>query len=154
MRPTRLSVLLAVAVVAGAVSYLVVRSAYASLPTLPRLAPASLAIVAIAEGLLAWGTRSRLAGRPGTQPIEPMLVARYAALAKATSVVGALLTGAYVGLLIHVSSLSGPVPHQDTVTASFGTASSVVVVAAALALERTCRVKKRPDEPASTDPDD
>jgi hypothetical protein len=151
VRPTRLSVLLAAAVVAGAVSYLIVRSAYGSLPTLPRFAPASLAIVAVAEGLLALGTRSRLARKPGTHPIEPMLVARYAALAKATSLVGALVTGAYVGLLIYVSSLSGPTPHDDTVTAAFGTASSVAVVAAALALERTCRVKQRPDKPESAD---
>ena len=151
MRPTRLSVLLAVAVVAGATSYVVVRSAYDTLPNLPRLAPASLSIVAVTEGLLALGTRSRLARKPGTRPIEPMLVARYAALAKATSLVGALATGTYVGLLIHVSSLSGPVPHDDTVTSAFGAGSAVAVVAAALALERTCRVKGPPEEPGRDD---
>jgi len=151
VRPTRISVLFAVAVVAGATTYLIVRAAYTSLPTLPRFAPASLAIVAVTEGLLAAGTRSRLARKPGTTPIEPMLVARYAALAKASSLVGALAVGAYIGLIIHVTSLSGPVPHDDTVTASFGTASALAVVATALALERTCRVKQPPDEPTSAD---
>jgi hypothetical protein len=147
-------VLLAVAVVTGATAYLIVRAAYGSLPTLSRFGPAGLAIVAAVLGLLAAGTRGRLAGRPGTSPIEPMLVARYAALAKASSLAGALACGAYGGVLGYVSRLSGPVPHSDTLTCALGVASSVALVVAAMSLERTCRVKQPPAGPDGDERDD
>ena len=142
MKPTRVSTLLAVAVVTGAVVFLVLRSTSDTLPNLPRYAPVSLFIVAIAEALLAHGTRNRLAGRPGTQPIEPLLVARYAALAKASSIVGAIAVGGYAGVIGYVISLtSSPVSRTDTVVAAVGAVAGVALVIAALALERTCRVK-------------
>jgi hypothetical protein len=148
MRPTRLSVLFGIALVAGVLTYVVLQGVYGSLPGLPRYAPASLVLVAVSLGLTALGTRNRLSGRAG-RPIHPFVVARYAALAKACSVVGAVLTGAYAGLLIYVESISdAPVPRSDAVTASVGTAAAVAVVVTAYALERVCRV------PRSDDPDD
>lgn len=146
MRPTRISVLVAVAVVAGGVAYLFVRADYGSLPSLSRFGPTGLAIVATAVGLLALETRNRLARRPGTRPIEPMLVARYAALAKACSLAGAVFAGAYAGVLGYVARLSGPVPRDDTVTSVLGIVSSVALVVAAISLERTCRIKEPPAE--------
>lgn len=147
MKPTRLSVLLAAAVVAGALTYLLVKLTYDSLPRLPRLAPVSLAIVAAAEFLLALGTRNRLAGRPGTEPIHPLVVARYAALAKASSLAGALATGIYAGLLGYLLSLHAPVPRAEALTAGLSVAAGLALVGAALALERTCRVKHPPENP-------
>ncbi len=148
MKPTRIAALFAYCIVAGAITYLIVRSVYTSLPRLPPLAPASLGLIAIAEGVLAVGTRNRLLGRPGTRPVEPMLVARYAALAKASSIVGALAVGAYAGLLGYVLPLrDAPQPHDDAVIAILGIAAGFAVVITAYALERVCRVKPPPDEP-------
>ena len=155
MKPTRVSILLAVAAVTGAVTFLVLRSPSDTLPNLPRYAPVSLFVVAVAEALQAFGTRNRLAGRPGTQPIDPILVARYAALAKASSIVGALAAGGYVGVIGYVVSLtSSAVSRTDTAVAAVGAAAGVALVLAALALERTCRVKMQPGEhPGSRDGD-
>ena len=149
--------LVACCVVAGAVSYLVIREVYTSLPKLPALAPASLALIAIVEGVLAVGTRNRLMRRPGTEPIEPMLVARYAALAKASSIVGALALGAYAGLLGYVLPLrDAPQPRDDALVSAFGAAAGLAVVVTAYALERVCRVKTprdSPPEPPLDEPD-
>ena len=142
MKPTRLSVLVAVAVVAGVTSYLVVRGTYSSWPRLPSLAPLSLALVACVEVLLALTTRNRLAGKPGTEPVDPLAVARYAALAKASSLVGALAAGAYAGLLAHILPLrDAPDPRDDAVVAGVGVVAGVALVIAAYTLERVCRVK-------------
>ena len=146
MRPTRIGVLVACCVVAGAVAYLIVRDIYTSLPRLPSLAPASLGLIALVEAVLAVGTRNRLAGKPGTHPVEPMLVARYAALAKASSIVGALALGAYAGLLGYVLPLrDAPQPRADAIVASLGALAGLALVIAAYALERVCRVKQPPD---------
>ena len=58
-----------------------------------------LVVLAAAEGYTAVTTSARLAGRPGTQPIHPITVARIAALAKATSPVAAVFAGCYAGFL-------------------------------------------------------
>jgi hypothetical protein len=135
--------------VAGAIVYLVVREVYTSLPRLPSLAPASLGLIAIVEMLLAIGTRNRLLGRPGTRPVEPMLVARYAALAKATSIVGALAVGAYAGLLGYVLPLRDAAqPRADATIATAGVLAGIAVVVAAYSLERVCRVKPPKDTPS------
>jgi hypothetical protein len=141
-------VLVACCVVAGALAYVTVREVYTSLPRLPTLAPASLALIALVEGVLAVGTRNRLLGRPGTHPVEPMLVARYAALAKASSIVGALALGAYAGVLGYVLPLrDAPQPRADAIVAVFGAAAGLAVVVTAYALERVCRVKTPKDGP-------
>ena len=148
MKPTRIGALIAWCVVAGAASYLIMRVVYTSLPKLPTLAPASLGLIALAEGVLAVGTRNRLLGRPGTHPVEPMLVARYAALAKASSIVGALAIGAYAGILGYVLPLrDAPQPRDDGIVSAFGIAAGFAVVVAAYALERVCRVKPPRDSP-------
>jgi len=148
MKPTRPAVLLAVAAAAGLVAYVIVRGVYDSLPPLPRIAPVSLLLIAVAEAALAVGTRNRLAGRVGTKPIDPLLVARYAALAKASSLVGALATGAYAGLLGYVLPLrSADEPRSDAWVSTLGVVAGLGLVAAAYALERVCRVKAPPPDP-------
>jgi len=141
VKPTRLSLLFAVAVVAGVVSYLLTSAFYGDLPPLPLYAPIFLAVLAAAEGYTAATTAARLAGRPGTQPIHPLTVARIAALAKATSPVAALVAGAYGGALAYVAQVPGPHARADLRTSIVGVAASVLLTVAALAMERVCRVK-------------
>jgi hypothetical protein len=135
-----------------------VRDFYSSLPPLPTLAPASLGLIALVEGVLAVGTRNWLLRRQGTRPIEPMLVARYAALAKASSIVGALALGGYAGLLGYVLPLrDAPQPREDAYVAAFGAVAGLAVVVTAYALERVCRVKPpkdSPPEPPTDSPSD
>ena len=144
MRPTRPAVLVALAVVAGAVSYLLTSNFYADFPPLPLYGPVFLVLLAAAEGYTASTTRARLAGRPGTQPIHPITVARIAALAKATSPVSALFAGGYAGFLGYVAQLDGPHPRSDLRACVAGLAASAILTAAALAMEHVCRVKSPP----------
>jgi hypothetical protein len=109
-------------------------------------APIWLLLLALAETYTAQLTRGRLTGRPGTKPINPIVVARLAALAKATSPVGALAIGAYAGFLGKVAATTGPTAHDDTRTAIVGVVCSVALTGAALLLERVCRAKPPPDE--------
>jgi uncharacterized membrane protein YbhN (UPF0104 family) len=146
MRPTRWWVLVLLAVVAGAVAYAVTRSSYDDLPRPTVLALLWLAILAIAECYVAVLTRARLAGRAGTKPIQPLVVARFVALAKASSVVGALAAGGYAGFLIWVARLQSPAAHADTRTSIVGVVFAVALTAAALFLEFVCRVPKADDD--------
>jgi len=141
VKPTRLSVLAVLAVVAGVVSYLLTSAFYGDLPPLPLYAPIFLIVLAAAEGYTAVTTSARLAGRPGTQPIHPLTVARIAALAKATSPVAALATGAYAGVLVYVAQLSSSHARDDLRTSIVGVAASLLLTVAALGMERVCRVK-------------
>jgi hypothetical protein len=144
VRPTRWYVLLLTAVVAGGAAYLITRFRYNDLPSPTLYAQISLAVLAIAEGYTAAITKARLEGRPGTRAIEPIVVARFVVLAKASSTVGALAAGAYAGFLGWVIRIDSPAAHSDVRTAAVGIGAGVALVAAALVLERVGRV---PDEP-------
>jgi peptidoglycan/LPS O-acetylase OafA/YrhL len=141
MKPTKFRLLIAVAIVAGAASYLLTANYYSDLPPVPLYGPVFLFVLAAAEGYTAATTSARRAGKPGTQPIHPITVARIAALAKATSPIGALAAGAYAGFLGHVTGIDSGQANTDVRTAAVGVAAGVVLTIAALAMERVCRIK-------------
>lgn len=131
------------AIVTGLVAYAVTRHYYSDLPSPARYWPVTLLLVAIGELYTAYTTAARLAGR--ARPIHPIAVARIAALAKASSPVGAVMAGGYAGFLVHVSRLDGAQPATDTVTAALGTGFGLALAVCALVLERVCRVKTPPE---------
>lgn len=151
MTPTRPRTLIGLAAGFGLLSYLVAALAYGSLPVLPRYAPVSIVLLAVVELAMAKVVRDRLAhrldanGRPKGRPLHPMQVARAAVLAKASSAGGAVLLGLYGGLLAwtlprrNALAASG----EDALVAGLSTAACLLLVAAALVLERSCR---RPDD--------
>ena len=107
MRPTSIKWLVAVTAVTGLLVFLLVLTVYGSLPQVPTFGPVSLVFLAVAEGVCAASIRARLAGRPGTRPIEPLAVARLAALAKASALAGALTGGGYLGMLAYTPRRAG-----------------------------------------------
>jgi hypothetical protein len=154
MKPTRLPVLLLLAVAVGAITYSVTRSSYDSLPRPHAVALFWLALLLIAEFYIAVMTRARLAGRAGTKPINPLVVARFVALAKASAIVGALAAGGYGGFLGWVARLSSPSANTDTETAAIGVGLALVLVATALFLEHVCRVPQHDDDDRRLDDND
>jgi hypothetical protein len=146
VKPTRISVLIALAVVAGVVAYPLTSAYYSDVQSPPIFAPLWLLLLALAEGYTAGLTRNRLLGRPGTKPINAIVVSRLAVLAKATSPVGALGFGAYTGFLVYVARTTSAQADRDTRTAALGMACSLLLVVAALLLERVCRVKPPADD--------
>ncbi|MHB8341475.1 MAG: DUF3180 domain-containing protein [Mycobacteriales bacterium] len=149
MRPTRARELLFAAVLAGVLATLAFRSVYPALPVLPLSAPVSLGLVALAEGYTAVITRARLRGRPGTRAIAALVVARLAALAKASSLAGALVAGAWAGLLAVLAPRLTTVvaSRHDAIVAAAGLVVALLLVGAALALEQACRVPGGGDQP-------
>ena len=154
MTPTRVRTLLLAAVLAGVVAWAAVRAFYSDLPPLPRTAALSTFLLAVAEAFVAPSVRNRLAGKPRTKPILPLVVARTAALAKASSMLGALLAGVWGGVLAYVVPRRDiATPRADAETAVVGLLSALLLVAAALWLENGCRVKNPPQaDPSPAEP--
>ena len=77
-----------------------------------------------------------------------MLVARLAVLAKASSLAGAIFAGAYGGVAAWALSERGRLTAaaQNLAPAVAGLVGALALVAAALLLERACRVPTPPDE--------
>jgi hypothetical protein len=146
VKPTRPWVLAVLVLGAGGIAYLLTVQFYADVPSPPTYAPLSILLVALAEAYTASTTRARMTGRPGTRPIDPIFVAKLAALAKASSPVGALALGAYAGFLIYVARTTSKVADSDTRTAALGMGCSLGLVIAALVLERVCRARRPPDD--------
>jgi len=152
MKPTRVSTLVAVAIVCALVSWLLLRSVYQRLPPLPWTGVPALLIAAVAEAWTGRDLKARIAGRPGLKPAAPLFVSRMVALAKASSLAAAIIAGFAAGFDIYLSgSLSASVPRQDALTAVVTFAAAVVLACAALYLEYCCRV---PDAPGGDQQDE
>lgn len=151
MTPTRVRTLVIIAVVAAAASWLLLRPIYSALPPLPWTGVPALLLLAAAEAWSGRSLRGRLRGRG--RPIPPIAVARMAALAKATSLVAALIGGIAAGLLLYVgASLDKPAYRSDAYVSAGTLVSAVILVLAALYLENGCRVPT-PDDQADSPPD-
>lgn len=143
MNPTRLRTLVLVALVCAAAAWLLLRQVYAVLPPLPWTGVPALLLLAAAEAWSGRSLRARLRGGPG-RPVQPIAVARMAALAKATSLAAALIGGLAAGSLLFVTgSLDKSAYRADAYAAAGTFVSAVLLTVAALYLEQGCRVPDR-----------
>jgi hypothetical protein len=150
LEPTRLATLIVAALITAALAWLMVSRFYGDMPTLPWLPPLTMTGLAIVEGITAWTTKERIDRKPGTIPVDPLVVARYVVLAKASALAGALLGGLYLGLTTGLLAMRGNThADADLPRAAVGLAGSLALVAAGLWLERACRV---PTPPPGSDP--
>ncbi|HEX2313648.1 MAG TPA: DUF3180 domain-containing protein [Thermomonospora sp.] len=147
MRPTRPAVLAGLAVGLAVVTWLALQVAYESLPTLPWTMVPTLLLLGLGEAFTAYNLWRRIRRRPGTRPVEPLMVARMAALAKASAHAGAVIAGLFAGFALHLSSsLDKTVPRQDFWVSAGTFVASLVLIGAAIWLEYACRVPKGPDD--------
>ena len=141
MTATRLRTLLAVAVVAALLGYLLTELLYFDLPPLPKLAPISLALVAVAELGAAKAVRDWVAGTYRGRGVDALQVARAVVLAKASSLAGSALVGLYAGVFTwtvarkDTLATAGP----DALVAGLSGVAALLLVISALVLERACR---------------
>jgi hypothetical protein len=133
------------------VAWLLLSVFYEDWPPLPWLPIIVIATLAVAEFLLAQNTAARVQRKPGVPPVEPLAVARYAVLAKASSLAGALYSGFSAGVLAWLALEPTKAARADVPAAVSGVIASLALVGAALWLERACRV---PDQPDRSDEDD
>ncbi|KAA2262310.1 DUF3180 domain-containing protein [Solihabitans fulvus] len=151
MEFTRPRDLLVPGLVTGVLVHLLLRLAYGSLPALPRLAGVTLVVIALAELLLGFALRARILRKPGSRPVQPLTAARAVLLAKASSLVGAIMLGAWAGVLAYVlpERAALPAASNDTVSAIIGGAGAALLIGAALWLEHCCKTPDRPDDDES-----
>ncbi|MGV9195334.1 DUF3180 domain-containing protein [Microbacterium sp. MC2] len=148
MKRTSPGILVAAAVVGAAVGFLVDqlltatgRPTFTPSPLLAIL----LAMLAVVLVVLALPIR-RATHTPGAPPVDPFRALRIAMLAKASSLVGALVAGFAGGLLVFL--LTRPVlPSLGSWGAVFATAvGGLVLVAGALIAEHLCTTRKDDDD--------
>lgn len=149
--PTRLSTLVVAGLAALAVSWLLISRFYGAFRELPWLPIAVSVALAVLEGYLAYTTRARIDRRPGREPVDPLAVARFVVLAKASSLTGALFTGFYAGVLLWLvveEARLGAIDarRSDLPTAAVGVVGALALTVAALWLERACRVPPHQDD--------
>ncbi|MCP2164676.1 DUF3180 domain-containing protein [Goodfellowiella coeruleoviolacea] len=153
MRFTRARDLVVIALVAAVVVHLVIRSAYTVLPTLPRLAGITLLVVAAVDVVLGFSVRARVQHKAGAKPVAPLAAARAVALAKASSLVGAIMLGTWVGFVGYVLPRRGELvaAASDTISALIGVVCAAALIGAGLWLEYCCKTPDRPDDDAGND---
>lgn len=104
MTPTRPLLLVALAVLAGAIGFATVslwETAFGRTLPVPLMASITLFLLAVAIFIWAILIRPRLLRKEGTKPISPFTAARTAALAMAASRTGALVVGFYLGTALN-----------------------------------------------------
>ncbi len=141
--PTRWSTLLLVVLIFGAGADRLIGTWYSALPPLPWGPLVSVGLIALIEVAAAWRVAPHMPGRTvAFEPVEPLLVARLAVLAKASSVLGAAVTGVCIGAAAWLVPRSAQVvaAEHDVPVALVGVIVGVLLVAAALWLERACRI--------------
>jgi hypothetical protein len=109
-----------------------------------------LLLAAICLGL-AWPVRRSVRGRSGKR-IDPFRALRAATLARASSLLGALLGGFGAGILVFLLSRPVGPPVGSMVAMAVLVASAIVLVAAALVAEQFCTLPKDSDDRQPDDP--
>ncbi|MBE1588649.1 DUF3180 domain-containing protein [Nonomuraea angiospora] len=147
MRPTHPGPLVGIIAVVALITWAAVRPFYSDLPLMPWTAIPTVLLLAIGEGYSAWVTKARIARKPDTKPVEPLSVARLAALAKASAYAGAVFGGLFAGFALYtVQILDRETPRAEFFVAAGSFVSCVVLICAALYLEHACRIPKDKDE--------
>ncbi|KID29490.1 DUF3180 domain-containing protein [Prauserella rugosa] len=138
MHFTRPRELIVAGLVGLVVVYLLFEVAYAQLPSLPTFAGITLAVLAGIEVVLGFVVRSRI--REG-RVVTGLGIARAVALAKASSLLGALMVGAWLAGVVFLAPQASRLTAaaSDLPAAIVGAACAGVLVAAALWLEHCCR---------------
>ncbi|MCT2582543.1 DUF3180 domain-containing protein [Actinophytocola gossypii] len=154
MHFTRARDLVVAGVLATGVVYLLVTTSYGDLPSIPRLAGVTLLVLAIVEAALGASLRSRIRdrGRDRRRPVQALTAARAVALAKASSLLGAIMLGAWLAMLGYVLPRRAELTAAaaDTPGVIIGVGCSAVLIGAALYLEWCCQT---PDDQDNQPPE-
>jgi hypothetical protein len=150
MRPTTLRLLFVTAFVGFGVGFLGARFwdlQTGAPPTVPWAAPLTLLLLAVAFAVAAWTLKPRIQRRPGHRPLDPFTAARTAVLALAGSRTGAAVAGVYLGYVgFLLLDLVNDYRRRMVLIAAIAALAGVALAAAALWLERICRIKDGDDE--------
>lgn len=153
MKQLRIRVLAGVFLVAGVLAWAGARlwDSVGTLPRVPLAAPIVLAIIAAVLLATALSIRARLRAqrerRPGAKGVDPMLAARAVVFGQASALVAALVAGMYGGTGVFLLEfLDVPTRRDQAIYAGSSVLAGIAVIAAALFLERVCKLPDDDDE--------
>ncbi|WP_030785765.1 DUF3180 domain-containing protein [Streptomyces sp. NRRL S-920] len=153
MKQLRIRTLAGLFVVAGVLSWSGARlwDSVGTLPRVPLAAPVVLAVIAVVLLSTALSLRSRLRAqrerRPGAKGVEPMMAARAVVFGQASALVAALVAGMYGGAGAFLLEFLDVPPRRDqAIYAGLSVLMGIAVIAAALFLERVCKIPEDDDE--------
>ncbi|KFG74904.1 DUF3180 domain-containing protein [Streptomyces mutabilis] len=153
MKELRIRVLVGVFLVAGILSWAGARlwNSIGSLPSVPLAAPVGLALIAVILLATALSLRARLKAQrervPGAKGVDPMMAARAVVLGQASALVAALVAGMYGGTGVFLLEFLDVPPRRDQAAyAGFSVVAGVAVIAAAIFLERVCKLPEDEDD--------
>ncbi|WP_457492928.1 DUF3180 domain-containing protein [Streptomyces sp. P5_D11] len=156
MRQLRLGVLAGIFVAAGVLSWGGARlwDSLDTLPSVPLAAPVVLSVIAVILLATALSIRSRLRAqrerRPGAKGVEPLMAARAVVFGQASALVVSLVAGLYGGVGVFLlGSLDVPARRDQAIYAGLAVLAGIGVVAAALFLERVCKLPDDKDDDKS-----
>ena len=144
MTATKLRTLLLIALCSGGVGYLLTALIYFELPPLPALAPSGLTVLALLELIGAKAIHDWVTGTGRGGRLNALQVARAVLLAKASSLSGSVLVGIYAGVFAWTfarKDIYASAGH-DALLSGLSALASLLLVVAALVLERSCRTPR------------
>ncbi|MDV6011427.1 DUF3180 domain-containing protein [Haloechinothrix sp. LS1_15] len=152
MRFTRARDLLTAGLIGFGVGYLLFDQAYHAMPDLPTLAGGTLLVLALIELGFAASARNRIAS--GRVVYDAILIARFAVLAKASSLLGAIMVGGWLAGIAYLAPRAGTIAAagDDLPAAVVGAICAACLIGAALWLEHCCRAPGMDDRDESRDP--
>jgi hypothetical protein len=160
MKPTKFLTLLMPTVLAWSIVYVAVRLMVnngSSIPVATNTVLVTLPAIAILELVFAWPLlryNKALKNYDGTgerpKRVDPFYATKVLALAKATSIAGALFLGAAICLVL--LQLGAPVVPDSIVFNFIALLESIALIAVALHIERACKIREpRDPKPKSTE---
>ncbi|MFG2937907.1 DUF3180 domain-containing protein [Streptomyces sp. NPDC048282] len=147
MKELRIRVLAGVFVVAAVLSWAAARlwNSVGTLPSVPVAAPIVLALIAVVLLSTALSLRARFKAqrerRPGAKGVDPLMAARAVVFGQASALVAALVAGMYGGAGVFLLELLDiPARRDQALYAAFSVLAGIGVIAAAMFLERVCKL--------------
>ncbi|GAA2413703.1 DUF3180 domain-containing protein [Streptomyces glaucosporus] len=155
MRELRIRTLAGLFALALVLSWAVARmwDALGTLPAVPVAAPVVLALIAAVLAATALSIRSRLRAqrerRPGAKGVEPIMAARAVVFGQASALVASLAAGAYggTGVYLLLTAMDVAARRDQAVYAGLSVLAGAAVVAAAVFLQKVCRLPEDDDNP-------
>jgi len=145
MKPTRQRNLALIGIVCAVIAWAVLQVVYNDLPPLSWTGPPALLIAAMIEGWAGRDLKARITGADGYKPAPPLFVARMVVLAKASAYAASVVAGLAFGFVLYLLRLlQAQTPRTDMITAGVTFICALVLLAAALYLENSCRIPRNP----------
>jgi hypothetical protein len=157
VKELRIRVLAGVFVVTGILSWAGARlwNSLGTLPSVPVAAPVVLALIAVVLAATALSLRARLKAQRERQAdakgVDPLMAARAVVFGQASALVAALVAGMYGGTGVFLlESLDIPARRDQAIYAGFSVLAGIGVIAAAIFLERVCKLPEDDDNGQGT----